>query len=104
MDDSTYYLLVDEPIERGEIVTSRGRREEAAQVDGYLHAEIQHAVQTSSRLYLLRDRLEPQKRGPPKEVLMAMRHYLSIPEDDDRIALTKLLVSGHPFALEQFCW
>ena len=32
-----------------------------------------------------------------------MRHYLSsIADEDDRIALTKLLVSDHTFALEHF--
>ena len=34
-----------------------------------------------------------------------MRHYLlSIADEDDRIALTKLLVSDHTFALEHFRW
>lgn len=36
---------------------------------------------------------------------MQMRHYLlSAIDADDRIALTKLLVSDYPFALEQLRW
>ncbi|VDB85252.1 unnamed protein product [Peniophora sp. CBMAI 1063] len=74
-------------------------------VDASLHAELQDAIMTYPRLYLLRDRTEPQKRGRPTKPVLQLRHYLiSITDDDERIALTKLLVSDHPFALEQFRW
>ncbi|VDC04957.1 unnamed protein product [Peniophora sp. CBMAI 1063] len=74
-------------------------------VDASMRAEIQDAILASSRLYLLRDRTEPQRRGAPTKPVIQMRHYLtSVVDDDDRIALTKLLASDHPFALEQLRW
>ncbi|VDB97613.1 unnamed protein product [Peniophora sp. CBMAI 1063] len=59
-------------------------------------------IATSPRLYLLRDRPEPQARGPPRPTLMRLRHYLKIRNADDRSAMAKLMISSHPLAIERF--
>lgn len=45
-----------------------------ADVDKAMRAQLLADVVTSPRLYLMRDRLEPQTRGPPKKTLLQFRH------------------------------
>ncbi|VDC05399.1 unnamed protein product [Peniophora sp. CBMAI 1063] len=65
-------------------------------IDKALRAQLLADVKESPRLYLMRDRLKPQKRGPPKKALMQFRHYLGLRDKDDRKAFVRLLASEHP--------
>ncbi|KZV69764.1 hypothetical protein PENSPDRAFT_652043, partial [Peniophora sp. CONT] len=70
-------------------------------VDKSMRLTLAHDIATSPRLYLLRDRLEPQQQGPPRPVLLQLREYLKVRNAQDRGAMAKLMVSSHPLALEQ---
>ncbi|KZV62607.1 hypothetical protein PENSPDRAFT_758571 [Peniophora sp. CONT] len=50
---------------------------------------------------IIRGRLEPQPRGPPQQVLLQLREYLKVRNAQDRAAMSKLMVSSHPLAIEQ---
>jgi hypothetical protein len=59
---------------------------------------------SSPKLYLLHNRLEPQKDSPPVQKTLHFRHYLSTPINEHRKALTRLLLSSHPLAVERLRW
>ena len=44
------------------------------QGDATLRAQPRQDIETSSRLYLMKDRMEPQKKGPPRKTLTQFRH------------------------------
>lgn len=73
-----------------------------ASVDASLRAQLLEDITSSPKLYLMVDRLEPQKRGQPKKTLMQFRHHLQLRDKDERKAFIQLLASEHPFALEKF--
>jgi hypothetical protein len=58
-------------------------------------------LESSVRLYLLHGRLEPVEGKPPRKVVVSFRHYLEVPTPKHRRALTRLLLSDHPLAVEQ---
>ncbi|KAJ7719805.1 hypothetical protein B0H16DRAFT_1230894, partial [Mycena metata] len=59
-------------------------------------------VQASTRLYLLHDRLEPLKDEAPQKITLILRHYLElVTNPNHRKAITRLLVSQHPLAIER---
>ncbi|KAJ7165504.1 hypothetical protein C8R43DRAFT_816490, partial [Mycena crocata] len=59
-------------------------------------------VNASTRLYMLHDRHEPLENEPPKKITAVLRHYLRIVENGKhRKALTRLLMSQHPLAVER---
>ncbi|KAJ7664887.1 hypothetical protein B0H17DRAFT_951828, partial [Mycena rosella] len=64
------------------------------------HLEAEMAA--STRLYLLHDRREPLAKEAPKKITVVFRHYLGlITNAKHRKALTRLLVSQHPLAVER---
>ncbi|KAJ7262722.1 hypothetical protein B0H12DRAFT_1270026 [Mycena haematopus] len=64
----------------------------------YLEGEILH----STRLYLLHGRREPLEDEAPKRITIFLRHYLTlVVNKDHRKALTRLLLSQHPLAVER---
>ncbi|KAJ7044215.1 hypothetical protein C8F04DRAFT_1027381 [Mycena alexandri] len=64
----------------------------------FLDAEV-HA---STRLYMLHGRLEPLKDEVPKKITVVLRHYLQlVTNSNHRKAITRLLVSQHPLAIER---
>ncbi|KAJ6450210.1 hypothetical protein C8R47DRAFT_998968 [Mycena vitilis] len=59
-------------------------------------------VENSARLYLLHDRREPLEDEPPRKITVVLRHYLDLVVNaKHRKALTRLLVSQHPLAVER---
>ncbi len=63
---------------------------------------LQFKIDTTYRTYLLQGRLEPQPHPEPaKYRTLAVRHYLHLRITKHRKALTRLLLSDHPLALEQ---
>ncbi|KAJ7176475.1 hypothetical protein C8R46DRAFT_834544, partial [Mycena filopes] len=59
-------------------------------------------VHASTRLYLLHGRLEPLANESPKKIIVVLRHYLQLVANaKHRKALTRLLVSQHPLAVER---
>ncbi|KAJ7724995.1 hypothetical protein DFH07DRAFT_1003465, partial [Mycena maculata] len=59
-------------------------------------------VNSSTRLYMLHDRLELLEDEPPKKITVFLRHYLVLVVNaKHRKALTRLLVSQHPLAVER---
>jgi hypothetical protein len=69
-------------------------------MEGYIQSELE----TSPRLYLLQNRLEPGKDCPASLKTLHFRHYLSVPNSVHRKALTSLLLSMHVLALEHLRW
>jgi hypothetical protein len=65
---------------------------------------IQSELESSPKLYLLQNRLEPVKDCSPSHKTLHFRHYLSVPNSVHRKALTSLLLSTHPLALECLRW
>ncbi|KAJ6461898.1 hypothetical protein C8R47DRAFT_993339 [Mycena vitilis] len=64
----------------------------------YLDSE----VKASTRLYLLHNRLEPLEDEAPRKITVILRHYLELVVNSrHRKALTRLLVSQHPLAVER---
>ncbi|KAJ7162682.1 hypothetical protein C8R43DRAFT_1173449 [Mycena crocata] len=64
--------------------------------------DLQLDINQSTRLYLLHGRLEPLEADPPKAITAILRHYLVlVVNTSHRRALTKLLVSQHPLAVER---
>lgn len=59
-------------------------------------------VNASTRLYLLHDRREPLEDEPSKKITTFLRHYLQLVVNArHRKALTRVLVSQHPLAVER---
>jgi hypothetical protein len=59
-------------------------------------------VESSARLYLLHDRREPLEDEAPRKITVVLRHYLDLVVNaKHRKALTRLLVSQHPLAVER---
>ncbi|KAJ7043750.1 hypothetical protein C8F04DRAFT_943778, partial [Mycena alexandri] len=59
-------------------------------------------VHASTRLYMLHGRLEPLKDEVPKKITVVLRHYLQlVTNSNHRKAITRLLVSQHPLAIER---
>lgn len=67
-----------------------------------MQAHLQQELNERPKLYLLKDRKEPASRGGPLETaeILRFRPYLSVVREDHRVALTRLLFSHHPLALE----
>jgi hypothetical protein len=64
--------------------------------------DLQMDINLSTRLYLLHDRLEPLENETPKAITAVLRHYLVLVVNaKHRKALTRLLVSQHPLAIER---
>lgn len=70
-------------------------------VDKSLVDFLAHSIASSSRLYLLRDRLVPQKKEPPRSVPMHLRDYLKVIDPKNRKALARLVASDYPLAVER---
>ncbi|VDC05403.1 unnamed protein product [Peniophora sp. CBMAI 1063] len=70
-------------------------------VDEAMLIKIANDVRDSSRLYLLRDRLTPQRQGPPRTLIFQFRDYLAVRNPENRKALARVIASDHPLALEQ---
>ncbi|KAK6974103.1 hypothetical protein R3P38DRAFT_2584596 [Favolaschia claudopus] len=59
-------------------------------------------IDNSTRLYLLHARREPFEDEPPKKVTAVLRHYLELVVNaSHRKAITRLLLSQHPLAVER---
>ena len=65
---------------------------------------IQSEFESSPKLYLLQNRLEPVKDCSPSHKTLHFRHYLSVPNSVHRKALTSLLLSMYVLALECLRW
>ncbi|KAJ7186145.1 hypothetical protein C8R46DRAFT_880834 [Mycena filopes] len=68
--------------------------------------DLQTDVRLSTRLYLLHDRLEPLDNDRPRAITAVLRHYLPnylelVVNAKHRKALTRLLLSQHPLAIER---
>ena len=70
-------------------------------MEGY---HIQSELETSPKLYLLQNRLEPVKDCPPSHKTLHFRHYLSVPNSVNRKALTSLLLNIHQAACKIHIW
>ncbi|KAK0421722.1 hypothetical protein EV421DRAFT_1724487 [Armillaria borealis] len=62
---------------------------------------LQQQIDSSVRLYLLHDRLEPLEGAAPAYRAMFFRHYLTVRVPKHRVALTRLILSDHCLAVEQ---
>ena len=62
---------------------------------------LDNEIVSSVRLYLLHGRLEPFEDGPPRKIIFYFCHYLEVPNQKHRRALTRLLLADHPLAVEQ---
>ncbi|KAJ6497212.1 hypothetical protein C8R47DRAFT_972415 [Mycena vitilis] len=70
-------------------------------VDVLMKEWLQDSIDSNPKLYLLHGRLEPQKDGPPTQIVSKMRHYLTMVKTQvHREALTSLLLSTHQLAVE----
>ncbi|KAF5383271.1 hypothetical protein D9615_004808 [Tricholomella constricta] len=66
---------------------------------------LQGEVDTSDKLYLLRDRKEPQKDKAPAQITLRLRHYLILVKTRaHREALTSIMLSTHMLAVEKLRW
>ncbi|VDC04317.1 unnamed protein product [Peniophora sp. CBMAI 1063] len=72
------------------------------QVEKAMRDHLQGEINERSKLYLLRDRQEPASRDGPLQAaaILRFRPYLNVVREDHRFALTRLLLSHHPLALE----
>lgn len=62
---------------------------------------LQEEIDSSEKLYLLHERVEPQKDGGPVQVTSIMRHYLSMVRvQKHREEIISLLLSTHLLAVE----
>ena len=61
---------------------------------------LQSEIDKSSRLYLLHGQLEPFPDSQPKYQAVWFRHYLNVPIAKHRLAITRLLLAEHRFAME----
>ncbi len=64
---------------------------------------LQQQIDSSTRLYLLHNRLEPLEGAAPAYRAMFLWHYLSVRVAKHRVALTRLILSDHCLAIEQLC-
>jgi hypothetical protein len=63
--------------------------------------DLEKRIRKIPRLYLLKDRLEPQEDAPPKLIHMFVRHYLHrVRFSTHRVSLTKLIFGEHIFAAD----
>lgn len=71
-------------------------------VENAMRDHLQREIDGHAKLYLLKGRREPASRdGPLKTAaVLRFRPYLNIVREDHRVALTRLLLSHHPLALE----
>jgi hypothetical protein len=59
-------------------------------------------LEASTRLYLLHERREPLEDEPSRKITVVLRHYLELVVNaKHRKALTRLLLSQHPLAVER---
>ncbi|KAJ7440840.1 hypothetical protein B0H11DRAFT_1750479 [Mycena galericulata] len=64
--------------------------------------DLQTDINQSTRLYLLHERREPLEDDEPKAITAVFRHYLAlVVNSTHRKALTRLLLSQHPLAVER---
>ncbi|KAJ7156267.1 hypothetical protein C8R46DRAFT_910045 [Mycena filopes] len=64
--------------------------------------DLQADIDSSTRLYLLHGRLEPLEKDTPRAITAVLRHYLVLVVNaGHRKALTRLLLSQHPLAIER---
>lgn len=61
---------------------------------------VHHGVQSTPKLYVLHDRTEITSDGNSKPTPLALQAYLRIPNAPDRYAITRLILSGYPLAVE----
>ncbi|PPQ83377.1 hypothetical protein CVT26_012753 [Gymnopilus dilepis] len=67
-----------------------------------MRAQTQKELDDNTKLYLLRNRLEPKKDGEGfTQVTFLLRHYLKVANAAHRQSLTRLILSCHPLALER---
>ncbi|KAJ3504030.1 hypothetical protein NMY22_g18054 [Coprinellus aureogranulatus] len=66
-----------------------------------MRRELQRRVDASPKLYLLHGRLEPDKNGTLNQpVSMMFRHYLRVNNTRHRVALSRVILSGHKYGIE----
>ncbi|KAF5374013.1 hypothetical protein D9615_009920 [Tricholomella constricta] len=66
---------------------------------------LQGVIDTSDKLYLLRDRKEPRKDEAPAQITLRLRHYLiMVKTRAHREALTSIMLSTHMLAVEKLRW
>ncbi len=70
-------------------------------VEASARLHLQRQIDSSVRLYLLHDRLEPLEGAAPAYRAMFFRHYLTVRVAKHRVALTRLILSDHCLAVEQ---
>ncbi|KAJ7181912.1 hypothetical protein C8R46DRAFT_1159228 [Mycena filopes] len=71
-------------------------------VYGAAMRDLQCDVDNSTRLYLLHGRLEPLEKDAPRAITAVLRHYLVLVVNSaHRKALTRILTSQHPLAVER---
>lgn len=61
---------------------------------------VHHGVQSAPKLYILHDRTEIGPGGNSKPTPLTLQPYLRIPNAPHRYAITRLVLSGYPLAIE----
>ena len=63
---------------------------------------VRNMIMKNTRLPLLRARLDQMGNdAPPKYYTLLFRHYLKVTDPAHKFAITRLLIGGHPFAVER---
>ncbi|KAJ3516411.1 hypothetical protein NMY22_g14215 [Coprinellus aureogranulatus] len=66
-----------------------------------MRLDLQRQVNASPKLYLLHGRLEPDQNGVLNQAVpMMLRHYLKINNVRHRVALSRIILSGHRYGIE----
>ncbi|KAF5378200.1 hypothetical protein D9615_007560 [Tricholomella constricta] len=74
-------------------------------VENEVSAWLQREIDTSDKLYLLRDRKEPRKDEAPVQITLHLRHYLILVKTRaHREAITSIMLSTHMLAVEKLRW
>ncbi|RDB15293.1 hypothetical protein Hypma_004699 [Hypsizygus marmoreus] len=82
-------------------ITAKGIQALIREVQSGAEKHLQGVIDSSPKLYLLRDQLEPNGDKWPWHQTLYFRHYLSVPNRDHCMALTRVLLSDHAFSLER---
>ena len=73
-------------------------------LDQAMERWLQEQIEESPKTYLLRGRSEPCPHRPAIYKTVTFRHYLRVVVPNHRFAITRMLLSDHPFALERGRW
>ncbi|KAF5378897.1 hypothetical protein D9615_006858 [Tricholomella constricta] len=88
-----------------ESATVQSTKEYIDKIENEVSTWLQGVINTSDKLYLLRDRKEQRKDEAPKQITLHLRHYLSLVKTRaHREAITSVMLSTHMLAVEKLRW